>query len=134
MKTLQNYITEKILINKNSKFVCDSVVDKVKILIEDNGEFDFLDKFYTKLEKYSELNCYVKFPHTEQFLNKKQKSIITKIDADYCKGIEKAISSNNYNTIKLTNSTFIDYFENSVNFYVMYFGQAPIKIYICLSK
>lgn len=114
MKTLKQFITEKILINKNTK-IKNMPINKFLLFIDNSDNSYLLDRnrFLSNIEQYTELLCFVDNKNTLDKLNSEQNDIIDSCDEEVCQKIEQLIYKKKYNTFKISSDVYINYFESS---------------------
>ena len=70
MKSLSKFITEKILINKNSKYVNNQLYEKWKQLIPNLEYNNFYEIFSTYIKKFSDIIVYTTYDKVNLLVNR----------------------------------------------------------------
>ena len=70
MKTLNQYILEKILINKNSKYVNNQLYEKWKQLIPNLEYNNFYEIFSSYIKKFSDIIVYTTYDKVNLLVNR----------------------------------------------------------------
>ena len=109
MKTLNQYILEKILINKNSKYVNNQLYEKWKQLIPNLEYNNFYEIFSSYIKKFSDIIVYTTYDKVNLLINRGLDTFKTIPYEEIIKHYDIALAALNH---KVFSEIYVGSFDN----------------------
>ena len=109
MKTLNQYILEKILINKNSKYVNNQLYEKWKQLIPNLDYNKFYEIFSSYIKKFSDIIVYTTYDKVNLLVNRGLDTFKTIPYEEIIKHYDIALAALNH---KVFSEIYVGSFDN----------------------